>query len=188
MADGGQVKYFFDVGANVGQTFPDYLMKHPAWRDYHVVCIEPSPRHWPKLLDAADRYAQHFQGVTVITAAISGNRPGLVPFYQKTQPLADSLDQTFRTNLSAGYELLVPTLGLMQTVLSVAKEHGDEVVIKLDVEGAEYGILSDLLPCVTSSLIKRIFVEWHDPATVNYEKALRADYARRGVPLEEWLL
>lgn len=182
------MKYFFDVGANVGQTFPEFLMKHPAWKDYHVVCIEPSPRFWPALIAATERYGHHFQGVTVITAAITGDRPGLAPFYQKTQPLADSLDKTFRTNLSTGYDLLVPTLGLMQTVLSVAKEHGDEVVIKLDVEGAEYGILADLLPCVTSSLIKRIFVEWHDPSLKADERALRADYARRGVPLEDWLL
>lgn len=182
------MKYFFDVGANVGQTFTEFLMKDPTWADYHVVCIEPSPRFWPALITTAERYGHHFRGVTVITAAITAGGQGLAPFYQKTQPLADSLDESFRTNLSLGYDLLVPTLGLMHTISSVAKNRDDEVVIKLDVEGAEYPILSALLPSVTSSVVKRIFVEWHNPAAKDYENALRDHYRVRGVTLEDWLL
>ena len=41
--------HFFDVGANVGQTFDDYLTKQPRFDGCHVWCFEPSPRHFVAL-------------------------------------------------------------------------------------------------------------------------------------------
>lgn len=182
------MKYFFDVGANVGQTFPEFLLKHPTWRAYHIVCIEPSPRHLPALMETAKRYRNAFQGITIVPVAVWGEEPRLVPFYQKTQPLADSLDREFRTNIDAGYDLLVPARRLDYVISMIAKDRDDTAVVKLDIEGAEYGVLQDMKSTITSAKVRRMFVEWHDPSRKQEEIELREHFATRGVPLEEWLL
>ena len=36
--------HFFDIGANIGQTFDDFLTKTTAFDGWDVWCFEPSPR------------------------------------------------------------------------------------------------------------------------------------------------
>ena len=184
-------KFFFDVGANVGQTFDDFLLvdKSARWTDYHIVCIEPSPRHLDGLLRSAAKHARRFQGITVIPTAV-GSVTSVVPFYpMEGTGLADSLDPRFRTPLRLGYGIQVPVRQLSVIMARFLQDRKDEAVVKIDTEGGEYEILPDLLSELHR--IKRLLVEWHpydDPERISAEKHLREIFATRGVPLEAWTL
>ena len=71
--------------------------------------------------------------------------------------------------------------------------HGrrQEVILKLDCEGAEYGILTRLLGATPVILdrVKEIMVEFHtvkpDPRFLN-KAELKARFAEIGKPLKQW--
>lgn len=193
------MKYFFDVGANVGQTFDWYLCPRQEYDGWHVVCVEPSPRHLAPLLervsrpDIAGRY-----GVTVLPCAI-GERDGTMQLFEKDDPRGDSLfAQTWMGGLVGNrpppYRVVVAVQRLSQVILAHTKKE-DELVVKLDVEGAEYGILEDLLQCPAALIrITQLHVEWHKltgtPEEQQAERATEVDLVRRlnhaGVPVTTW--
>jgi len=56
----------------------------------------------------------------------------------------------------------------------------DMVVMKLDIEGAEYDLLEGILESPVVHYIKEIFVEWHDYALANPES-----YKQREIQIKE---
>lgn len=177
------MRYFYDVGANIGQTFDWFLLKHlDRFHDHHVVCFEPSPRHLGALVARCERAASSFASVTVVSAAVG--TPGLRRFYEKDAPLADSLDGAWRKNRATGVELAVPTISLVEYLLShLSLRSDDSVTIKLDVEGAEREILADLLEEQTAlDRVEQLFIEWHNGVDLALVARLRA----HNVDLQEW--
>jgi hypothetical protein len=60
---------------------------------------------------------------------------------------------------------------------------GDEVVLKLDVEGSEYVLLPDLHERDVDSLLSKILVEWHP----QFEPAGHPPIPELRCPVEEWV-
>lgn len=58
---------------------------------------------------------------------------------------------------------------------------GDRVIVKMDVEGAEYELLERMLEDGTDQLVSELIVEWHGP-TDRREQIL----ARLTCPVREW--
>src|SRR4051812_11169861 len=48
------MQHFFDIGANTGQTFDDYLLKGDGFDGATIWCFEPSPRHTSALRTRCD--------------------------------------------------------------------------------------------------------------------------------------
>ena len=140
------MKHFLDVGANIGQTFDDFLLKTTDFDGAHVWCIEASPRHVPALMEKAKQHAQRFK-VHVCPFGLA-DKTSILPFYQKDDERGDSFSRLLGSdkwteNLETGYELHIATVSLCEFINFISNE-GDEVTIKLDCEGSEYGILADL--------------------------------------------
>lgn len=170
--------YFYDGGANIGQTFEWYLLKGP-FADHHVVCFEPSPRNLSALAATCRAMQSRFQSVRIVPAALG--LPGLHAFYEGKTPMGDSL-LAARAGASS-LTIEAPAISLA-TYLHTHTVEGDAVVIKLDIEGAEGDVLADLLDNGPLDRIRRVLVEWHgdDPR----RSALEARCAAAGVPLERW--
>lgn len=56
----------------------------------------------------------------------------------------------------------------------------DIIIMKLDIEGAEYDLLEGILKSSVATMIKEIFVEWHDYALLNPES-----YKQREIKIKE---
>jgi FkbM family methyltransferase len=196
-------KYFYDIGANQGQTFDWYLNKRPELAGCHVVCFEPSPRHIPSLLKKMSdpSIRKRYASLTVVVAAI-GDVQGLARLYVKTTPLSDSLYAEHTNaqvkNADMPAVLMVPVIRLSKYVLenTVWREE-DELFIKIDAEGSEFAILEDLLASIPHRLqqIKLLLVEWHHDkfpalASSRRTKIEAADITRRfaehGIKIEPW--
>jgi len=170
--------YFYDGGANVGQTFEWHLLKGQFAR-HHVVCFEPSPRNLTALATTCRAMQDRFASVRIVAAALGV--PGLRRFYEGPTSMGDSLlDARARVD---GLAIEVPTISLA-TYLRTHTEAGDDVVLKLDIEGAEADVLEDVLDSGPLDRIRQVLVEWHgaDPRRLTIE----ARFAAAGVPLERW--
>lgn len=170
--------YFYDGGANTGQTFEWYLLKGD-FADRHVVCFEPSPRNLSALAATCRAMRDRFASVRIVTAALG--KPGLQRFYEGKTPMGDSLLEA-RAGTD-GLTIDVPTISLADYL----RQHtvaGDQVTVKLDIEGAEGDVLEDVLERGPLDRVRQVLVEWHgsDPRQAD----LAARFAAQGVPLERW--
>lgn len=178
-------RHFYDVGANVGQTFDNYLLPG-AFRKHEVFCFEPSPRHLTALRAKAEAVCPQFRGVAIVPAAV-GLAPGFARLYEKRTLLSDSLAFGWRENIRTDVSVVVPVIRLSDFIL----EHSPEAAVdlKVDTEGAEYGILTDLLQNLLA--LKRIAslqVEWHEVDGQGREQreALTARFATHGIEVQRW--
>jgi FkbM family methyltransferase len=127
---------FCDVGANIG--YDTLLASRLIGHDGAVVSIEASPSIAEKL--RANLALNHSSNVRVVNAAVSDRR-GVLTLYRAR----DGNSGTGTTLASRGLtkECDVPALPLIE-ILS-ARERGRLRLVKIDIEGGELAVLSDLL-------------------------------------------
>ena len=78
----------------------------------------------------------------------------------------------------------IECLTLSQVI--AAADNYDKIVVKLDVEGAEYEILEDLIRTGAISKISKIYIEWHwDRIGMNFEE--HKNFTQKVNPLCELL-
>jgi FkbM family methyltransferase len=185
------MNHFLDVGANIGQTFKDYLNPRAEYDGWNVWCFEPSPRHIHALMDEAKHQSSRYT-IHVCPFGVRGYS-GILPFYTKDDPRGDSFEENLASdhqtnNLNEGYSLHAVSYGIASVILSASKT-GDQVVLKLDCEGSEYDILAALLHRQESlKRVSRILVEWHKiDNPIRSSEELIEDFIKAGKPLEAWM-
>lgn len=187
------MNHFFDVGANIGQTFDDYLVgnnKHDGWK---IWCFEPSVRHFPQLIAKIDAVKSRYS-VVLCPFGIGGENT-TAEFFPKIDPRGDSFERylycnppTPVVNLSAGYELVFPMVSLPEFILRHTAPN-DVIELKLDCEGGEFTALPALLNYPEAlRRISTFFVEFHHKGTgwdVEMNK-IKADYSAAGKIIKDW--
>jgi FkbM family methyltransferase len=179
-------RHFFDVGANIGQTFDDYLLGTNCYDGWDIWCFEPSPRHVPALMERvhalSDRYKIH-----VCPFGLS-DHTGASVFFQKDDPRGDSFEHYLRSdhdtvNLEHGYVLHSYCAEIAPFILSHTAPE-DRIVLKLDCEGSEYCILRSLYSDeLARGQIEEILVEWH---TINNPPEVPS-FEAIGVTVKPWI-
>jgi len=159
------MKYFLDCGANIGQTFEDHLIPTGKYSDHHIICFEPTPRHFAELLERVSKFAHLFQSITVCPFAL-GKTYGFAKMFHKTDARADSMFEEFWLNEPMEYQVLTATVPLSEFIRRVIRRGEDEMEIKIDIEGGEYLVLLEFLHFygqseITWPKINKIWVEWH---------------------------
>lgn len=181
------MNHFFDVGAFKGTTLTDFLSKTSDYDGWTVWCFEPSPRHLAELIETAKQFIDRYKIKICPFGIAAWMGPHI--FYEKDDPMGDSFEESLASdhptnNLNPGYQLLAPCLSLGYLCRYHLQEQ-DRIVVKLDCEGSEYGILESLSH-YTPPQITKIFVEWHTIGTPHDtpENLIK----RQKVPVEQWLL
>lgn len=186
------MNHFFDVGANIGQTFDDFLNKTNDFDGWQVWCFEPSFRHLSKLSEKISEQSQRYK-ISMCPFGLRGSTE-LSQFYLKDDPRGDSFEHYLESdhvvyNMDSGYGLIVPAIGIGDFILKYTDD-GDRIVVKLDCEGSEYDLLTGLLRDKEAlSRVSGIFVEWHK---INLGSALPAQtlaeaYEKAGIKFERWM-
>lgn len=187
-------RFFFDVGANVGQTFDWHLCITPDYDGWSIFCFEPSTRHIGPLRRKAKEMAARYD-VTVCPFAF-GNPARTQILFEKQDPEGDSLfPETYVNgkvrNRTTSYRVAVAVLKLSRFIYDHTKQ-GAHIEIKLDAEGAEYEIVEDLLE--HPDVLRRIWqmhIEWHrfsvdGVADRAREIHLMESLSNAGVPVKIW--
>ena len=143
----------WDVGANLG--IMSVLAAYRVGSSGAVYALEADPAYADRIFRSSQRLSGSYQPVNVLCAAIA-NRDGILEFAIAKQgharnKLLGLADDSFEVEARK----MVPTI------------RGDELLetwrapdfIKMDVEGAEYGILEGLK--LVTHLPKQLLVEYH---------------------------
>ncbi len=185
--------HFFDVGANVGQTFDQFLCATNEYDGWTVWCFEPSPRHHAALLTKSQQMRDRFV-VKVCPFGLS-DRSAVVRFFEKDDALGDSFEERLAgmrstSNLSNGYEIMAPVFSICDFIANMTNK-GDVIHLKLDAEGSEYSILDNLSRGFdVRCRVKKLWVEFHDCASdtkYGTKEQIQREFEAVGLPLEEWL-
>ncbi len=177
------MNYFFDVGANIGQTFYWYLANERQYDGWNVFCFEPSPRNLLPLTNVVRQYDSRYN-IVVCPFGLSGET-GVSEFYLKTDPAGDSYVKEWVTNESGNMLILSPTISASWFIENYTKEE-DKIVLKLDCEGSEYGILENLIDYPELfSRISNIMVEWHGEE--ERKAAIIKRYQEANITLNQWM-
>jgi len=189
--------HFFDIGANIGQTFDDYLLQTAAFDGGTIWCFEPSPRHISALREKCEQMATagHHWRINICPFGLS-DRTGWQRVFEKNDPRGDSffselyLNQHYIDNR----ETSVSSIGMVHNIGYFILSNilpPDRLTIKIDAEGSEFPILECLLlfPDIWPT-IDCLLVEWHSTEGANDRDNQRGTLVSRigeaGIKLDGW--
>lgn len=182
--------HFLDIGANTGQTLTDYIQYQERLLGTCIYCFEPSPRHLPGLMETVARFANAYY-LTICPFALGGPSR-VLQFYEKNDPKGDSFWPTFVSGLGATVDNRVAPYRVFSAIMSISEfirkqiPRGDDIIIKIDAECAEYEMLDDLMAHrEVLEFVKELHVEFHLVEGMDPEKYTAA-FAAIGHPLIPW--
>ena len=137
-----QVTNIVDLGANVGYSCLYWCQQYP---EAHVTAFEPHPRHVSAI--AGHLSANHFADRVEVVEVAAG--------VAKAEAfLRDAGSSSTITSDQTGYA--VPVVDVFERL------SGPIDILKIDIEGGEYGLLSD--ERFGSLQARTVVVEWHKTA------------------------
>jgi FkbM family methyltransferase len=148
---------YIDCGAHVGKTVEAWALAHP---EDTIYAFEPNPAcltnpRWNALL-------KHFR-VKLIRAAV-WTAEGTMRFYRNSERL-DGQSSTLMAGKRTGdvsYEtaIEVPTVDFSRWLRRTVPA-GEQATVKMDIEGAEYAVLMQMIREKTIRLVRTLRIEWH---------------------------
>lgn len=138
-----------DCGANIGFSVLYFKRLFPAAR---IHAFEANP-HVLRLLEHNIR-TNKLDGVHVHAAALA-DKDGEIPFFFGDDP--GTLLGSVRQDRGGMQEVRVPAVRLSTTLAELPRVD----LVKMDVEGAEWGILDDLVRSGTLARPQRYIIEYH---------------------------
>jgi FkbM family methyltransferase len=189
------MNHFFDIGANVGQTFDDYLIKTPDYDGWTIWCFEPSPRHLSQLRCKCEGMAVSGRWKIKLCPFGVSDVSGTFKLYEKEDPRGDSVFPQHTVNgrniTDAEYkvEVMATCIGIVTLLYDI--NPGDEIVIKIDAEGSEYPIVKRIIHALRDfsepiPKITRMLIEWHGVPDGGDSRLLSQDLEKLGIKVEGW--
>lgn len=177
---------FVDGGGNNGCSARKFRQEYDRQCQFHIYTFEPNPI-----------YGQCYRDIprhTLIPAALH-DQDGFQPFFlDRDDGDGSTLLRHKLTCENGGFGTLdtespmkVKTVDLSHWIANELST--DFLLLKLDVEGAEYDILEKMLADGTVGRVRHLFIEWHwwkvGIPRQRHEAMVHA-LAEFGIPVSEW--
>lgn len=181
-------KIFIDCGANLGVVLKHFLHELP---DHDFYAFEPNTALRPSI-DANIEQAQHAGSVEVIPGAV-WTEDGTVDLFlghheSSTVMPGKRVPPVYDQQIDYNSPIAVPAVDFSAWLRRTALPE-DHVVVKMDIEGAEYPVLRKLLADGTIDLLSVLHIEWHHdrfPAMSRAEHDEVADAVSARVDVRLW--
>lgn len=193
-------KILLDCGCHYGKGLRKQIEINqidPSWKIY---CWEANPYTYEHFLKI-DRF-KHLD-ITAYHAAVS-NTDGTIKFNVQssngknggstksgTGSSIVSLDEWRCKGGGFVEEVEVPRINLSKWM----SEHlikDDMVILKMDIEGAEYDVLEEIIHSGAIDLIDKVYIEWHsymflEPEKyLSREKSIKDAFQKHNISMENW--
>lgn len=160
---------FINIGAGKGSDIDGFLSLSPSHSDWEIFAFECNPTLIP-IIKSKHPTAKVMQ----LAASVETGESKL---YLGKQYINSSL-MSSKVNVSTDNYLTVNTIDISKWLLdNFTKE--DYIILTLDVEGAEYGVLEKMIVDRSLPLIDELYVEFHGKkiptVTKEYEQSF-VDY------------
>lgn len=154
------MKIFIDLGAYNGDTLEKAMKVYPDFDLYYG--FEPYPANFKKL---SKKFGGNDKVKLFQQAAYISN--GKKKFYMHrgndksmdNESVGSSLMEK-KSNLDKNRHIQVDIIDFAEFIRKNFKE-SDFIVLKIDIEGAEYQLLEHLMLTKTTDYIDKIYCEWH---------------------------
>lgn len=153
-------KIFIDGGARIGESIEILLDKREDLKGCDVYMFECNDAHHQTLYDIQKNNKNY--NFIIRTEAL-WNHDGESDFFISIDQWGDlgcTLDPSKREKLDFSNPKKVKTIKFSDFVNQF--EDDDYIVIKLDIEGAEYNVVEDLIQTGVIKKVNELFIEWHD--------------------------
>ena len=174
-------RIFIDCGGHDGSSVRKFRRTRDPDAAYDVVTFEPNPLY---------RQCYHgFKNHQLIAAAVWTEDGARDLYLDPVDGDGSSLLREKRSGaLDREHPIRVATVALSAWIRRTVAE-GDDAILKLDVEGAEYAVLDKMLTDGTARLVRELLIEWHW-AKVGVSEATHDDLIKRweatGIPTSYW--
>ncbi|KAK2010242.1 FkbM family methyltransferase [Colletotrichum eremochloae] len=185
---------FVDLGANRADSLEAFLQHpnskfeydypSPPWATHEeaeIYLFEANPVFNPALVDAKERYTAQGKKIQIFPATVADVIDGTRTFYLDTV----TEDHDFwgsSTYSNAGDVVASNSKGTVLSAVNIARWllmntlPRDFVVVKMDIEGAEYDLIPHFAEMKMWTVIDHLLVEWHTilPSEAAKKKAAEA--------------
>jgi len=165
------------VGANVGETLANFGASHP---DFELFAIEPNPALLPSIAHQAAR----LQRLVTIIAAAAWVSNGTIRLFQSARHESSTVVEGKKSYEELGWPPIdysrfteVPCFDFSEWLRSNFRD--TELVVKMDIEGAKYAVLSKMLANGSLCLVDQLFCEWHADRLSNISDAEHMNLKRK---------
>jgi len=153
-------KIFIDGGARIGETVEIILDPREDLKGCDVYFFECNDSHYDTLNNIKETNKNY--NFIIRTEAL-WDKEDTMNFYisvDKWGDLGCTLDPTKIEKLDLDNPKQVKTIRFSDFLNQFSDD--DYIIVKLDIEGAEYNVVSDLLSSGAINKINEIYIEWHD--------------------------
>lgn len=175
-------KVFIDGGANIGNSIDLFHSKYPNSSEFEIHSFEPNPQLWNKLREYEDRATLYQKALYKADTVLK--------FY-----LGSSLSSSIRKDKNSGNLRTTNPIQVkairLSSFIKTTFNKDDYIVLKLDIEGAEYDIIPDLLQeGLFDGWVNELYGEWHynklDNVTEEYHNNLVKELSKKGFTMNKW--
>ena len=152
-------KIFIDGGARVGESIELYVKTNPELIGGDIHLFECNPNHLDELNKLQTTYPEY--NIFIHPMAL-WDKEEEQDFYFSVDQWGDlgcTLNKNKHEQLDLENPIKVKTLKLSNFLNQFDKD--DYIIVKLDIEGAEYEVVKDLLETNQLLSIQELYVEWH---------------------------
>lgn len=174
-------KIFIDCGGNDGCSARKFRQEFDPDGEYYIVSFEANKKY-KDYYNNLEEHELHNKAVWVYD--------GYIDFYlDQKKGYGSSLIKEKKTgNLDRENPDRVECVRLSTFIEDKAKDY-DEIVLKLDIEGAEYAVLKDMLEAGSINKVSKLMIDWHyEKVNVPEEEhiLLLKKLKNTGIPIEDW--
>ncbi|WP_405999417.1 FkbM family methyltransferase [Streptomyces sp. NBC_00829] len=153
-------KVFIDCGTNLGIVLNRFIDELP---DHDFYAFEPNKDLHPSIRREVAR-AAHSPHVEISRSAV-WTHDGTIDLFlghheSSTVMPGKRVPPMYDQQIDYSAPVAVPATDFSAWIRRTVTPH-DHVVVKMDIEGAEYPVLNKLLADGTLSLISVLYIEWH---------------------------
>lgn len=146
-------KIFIDGGSHSGESIDKFKEVFPEAEEYKIYCFEPNPKYRDVLLK---------RNVTLFQSAIWIN-DGEINFYGTDAPGRKDVGCTVteeKNDISHKNPITVPCIDFSSWIKDTFSKD-DYIILKLDIEGAEYKVLDQMISSGAIEYIDYLYAEFH---------------------------
>ena len=166
------MKLLYDLGAHWGESIKMFRKKLKNPKEWDVISVEASTLNVDKLSENASYEANYFNEITIFNAFVYNEEKEIEFFeykdefhsagstYSKTKFDLNSKKKPEYENLP--HNVLNPDIFNIVESYKKNLDKYDEIIIKMDIEGAEYDILPSLIEVLDNSKTKQFYIEFHN--------------------------
>ena len=180
-------KIFIDGGARIGEAIEAFLNTREDLKGCDVYLFECNENHHETLKNIQETNKDYN---FIVRNEALWDSDGVMDFYTSIDVWGDhgcTLDPTKTEKLDLDNPKKVKTIRLSDFINQFPEE--DYIILKLDIEGAEYNVVSDLLSSGAIHRINELNIEWHDHLFNNKSShGLKAELSKLNIPVNNnWM-